>query len=200
MVIFLAELNQLELWGADVGNAYLEAYTKEKVYIIGPKGFWELEGHTLVISKALYGLRSSGLRWHERFADTLRDMGYSQSRGDPDVWMKKVKGVWEYIAVYVDDLAIASHDPKQVCGTLTGKYKYKLKGVGPLEYHLGCDFGRHKDGTYRFGPIRYIDKMMGAYENMFGTTPTVYSTPLEKNHHPELDQSCLLYTSDAADE
>jgi Reverse transcriptase (RNA-dependent DNA polymerase) len=35
LVIFLAELNQLELWGADVGNAYLEALTKEKFYIIG---------------------------------------------------------------------------------------------------------------------------------------------------------------------
>jgi hypothetical protein len=31
LVIFLAELNQLEIWGADVGNAYLEALTKEKV-------------------------------------------------------------------------------------------------------------------------------------------------------------------------
>jgi hypothetical protein len=29
LVAFLAELNQLELWGADVGNAYLEALTKE---------------------------------------------------------------------------------------------------------------------------------------------------------------------------
>jgi hypothetical protein len=31
LVIFLAELNQLEIWGADVGNAYLEALSKEKV-------------------------------------------------------------------------------------------------------------------------------------------------------------------------
>jgi Reverse transcriptase (RNA-dependent DNA polymerase) len=36
--IFLAELNKLELWGADFGNAYLEALIKEKVYIIaGPE-------------------------------------------------------------------------------------------------------------------------------------------------------------------
>ena len=27
LVIFLGELNNLELWGADIGNAYLEAYT-----------------------------------------------------------------------------------------------------------------------------------------------------------------------------
>jgi hypothetical protein len=32
--IFLAELNGLELWGDDVGSAYLEAKPKEKVYIV----------------------------------------------------------------------------------------------------------------------------------------------------------------------
>ena len=34
MVVFLSQLNNLEIWGADVGNAYLEAYTDEKVCII----------------------------------------------------------------------------------------------------------------------------------------------------------------------
>ena len=65
LVIFLAELNQLDLWGADVGNAYLEAFTKEKVCFIAGDGFGALKGHTLIIVKALYGLKSSGLRWHE---------------------------------------------------------------------------------------------------------------------------------------
>jgi hypothetical protein len=60
--VFLAELNNLQVHAANVGNAYLEAETKEKVYIIGGPGFGELEGHTLIIHKALYGLRSSGLR------------------------------------------------------------------------------------------------------------------------------------------
>ena len=34
LVIFLGELNNLELWGADIGNAYLEAYTNENLFII----------------------------------------------------------------------------------------------------------------------------------------------------------------------
>jgi hypothetical protein len=60
--VFLAELNNLQVHAADIGNTYLEAGTKEKVYIFGGPGVWELEGHTLIIHKALYGLRSSGLR------------------------------------------------------------------------------------------------------------------------------------------
>ena len=54
LIVFLAELNALELWGADVGNAYLEAMTKDKVYIIGGPEFGDLAGHTLLIFKALY--------------------------------------------------------------------------------------------------------------------------------------------------
>ena len=60
IVIFLAKLNGLELLQADVRNAYLESKTKEKVYIIAGSKFEELEGHVLIIHKALYGLKSSG--------------------------------------------------------------------------------------------------------------------------------------------
>ncbi len=112
IVVFLAELNNLELWGADISNTYLEAYTKEKVYFKAPKGFGELEGHVMIIVKALYGLRSSGLRWHEKFADTLRCEGFFPSKADPDVWMRRNGDLYEYIAVYVDDLCLAMKDPK----------------------------------------------------------------------------------------
>jgi hypothetical protein len=41
LVLFLAELNDLQLWATDKGNAYLEAYTTEKVYIIASPEFGE---------------------------------------------------------------------------------------------------------------------------------------------------------------
>jgi hypothetical protein len=58
---FLSEFNKLELWVTDIGYAYIEATTKERVYIVGGSDFEEQEGDTLVVHKALYGLRSSGL-------------------------------------------------------------------------------------------------------------------------------------------
>ena len=72
LVAFLSELNGLKLWATDIGNAYLEATTKEKLVITAGPEFKELEGHILVIQKALYSLRSSGLRWHQRFAQVLK--------------------------------------------------------------------------------------------------------------------------------
>jgi Reverse transcriptase (RNA-dependent DNA polymerase) len=105
--MFLAELNNLQLWATNIGNAYLEAYITEKVYIIAGPNFVEREGHNLVISKALYGLRSSGARWHDQFADCIRELGFFPCKAEPDIWMRKNGNIYKYIAVYVDDVAIA---------------------------------------------------------------------------------------------
>ena len=65
LLIFLAELNDMEIWATDIGNAYLEVYTMEHVCIMAGLEFGSLKGHHLIIVKALYGLRSSGKRWSE---------------------------------------------------------------------------------------------------------------------------------------
>ena len=148
--LFLGELNGLEVWSTDIGNAYLEATTSEKVYIIAGPEFGELEGHILVISKALYGLRTSGARWHETFADCLRDLSFQQCKAEPDIWMRERCGLYEYVAVYVDDLAIIMKDPQEFVSVLEDKYKFKLKGTGPISVHFGMNFIRDDNGECVF--------------------------------------------------
>ena len=48
LVIFLGELDNLDLWGADIGNAYLEAYTHEKIFIIAGPEFEEMKSFILI--------------------------------------------------------------------------------------------------------------------------------------------------------
>jgi hypothetical protein len=86
----------------------LEAETKEKVCSTAGDKFGKLSGHALDACKALYGLRSSGLRWHKTFADILRELNFLPSRAEPDIWMRQNNNLYEYIGVYVDDLAIAA--------------------------------------------------------------------------------------------
>jgi hypothetical protein len=71
MVTFLSELNGMELWATDIRNTYLEACTAKKLFIIAGPEFGKLEGHMLIISKAPYGLRTSGLRWHKLFCNVF---------------------------------------------------------------------------------------------------------------------------------
>ena len=51
MISFLAELNNMELWSTDIGNAYLESYTKEKVYIIAGPEFGPNAGQVLLVTR-----------------------------------------------------------------------------------------------------------------------------------------------------
>ena len=188
MVVFLSQLNDFEVWGADVGNAYLEAYTDQKLCIIAGPEFKELQGHLLIMIKALHGTRSGGARWHDRLFDILQELRFKPSKADPDVWMRPEPGgtCYEYIAVYVDDLAIAAKDPQAFCNELKKRYNLKLKGVGPLEYHLGCTYKKDPDGTLAADPRRYVNKILESYERMFKEKPRKSRPPLEGGDHPEL--------------
>ena len=118
-------------------------------------------------------------------------MGFKPSKADPDIWMKSSKdgSHYEYIAVYVDDLAICMKDPKAFCDTLKEKYKLKLKGVGPINYHLGCGYTRDEDGTLVADPRKYVEKILESYEKTFGEKPKKSKTPLVGGDHPESDTS-----------
>ena len=192
LALVIGELNGLTPMVGDIGNAYLEATTKEKVYFVAGPEFGELEGHTLIIHKALYGLRTSGARFHEKLADTLRDMGFRPSFADPDLWLREQEDHYEYLCVYVDDIMFISKQPQAFFDTLVSKYKYILKGVGQPEYHLGGNFGRDPDGTLYWGATRYVEKMMDNYERMFGGPPKKMGCPMDKDDSPELDSSDLL--------
>jgi hypothetical protein len=89
LCMLLAELNGLKVEAADVGNAYLKAYTQEKLYVIAGPEFGDRPGNVMVIVKALYGLRTSGAWFHEKFADTLLSMKFRPCKAYPNVWMNE---------------------------------------------------------------------------------------------------------------
>ena len=114
----------------------------------------ELQGHILVIHKALYDLKSSGLRWSQRIHDIMVQLRFKPCKAEPCVWLSKMKDKSEYIAIYVDNILIASEEPQEIIQDLKEKFKLKIKGDVPLEYHLGCDYKLDKDGTLVAQPNR----------------------------------------------
>ena len=77
--IFLAELNEMVPYATDICSAYLEAYTTEKVCICAGPEFGDLEGHFLIVIKALYGLCLSGKMFNQLLAECLEGLGFKQS-------------------------------------------------------------------------------------------------------------------------
>jgi hypothetical protein len=134
--------------------------TAEKVCIIAGPEIGNLQGHVMIIYKALYGLCSSGACWHDRFSDCLHAEGFFPCKAEPDIWMRPKNGVYEYIAVYINDLAIDVADPQKFVDVLEKKNKFMLKGTRTIAFHLGCDFFCDDEGILRMAPKKYIEKMM----------------------------------------
>ena len=96
IIIFLAELNGLTFMQGNIGNTYLD--TQEKVYFIAGPKFGHKAGHSFIIDKALYGLCSSGLHFHEKLSGVICGLGFEHTHADPDVWICDGGEAWEYIS------------------------------------------------------------------------------------------------------
>ena len=82
----------------------------------------------MVITQALYGLKSSGASWKSILVSTLRTMRFKDTRVDPDVWRKesnKTDGTpyYELLLVYVDDILAVDHGPDKTIKASGDVYK-----------------------------------------------------------------------------
>ena len=89
-VAFLVEaLNDLKVLAGDIQNAYLNAFTREKIYFKAGDEWKADKGKIIIITRALYGLKSSALMWCNHLADTIGNkLGFKSSLADPDLWYK----------------------------------------------------------------------------------------------------------------
>jgi Reverse transcriptase (RNA-dependent DNA polymerase) len=121
-------------------------------------------------------------------------MGFTPSKAKPDIWMHPNGNAYEYIGVYVDDLAIITRNPGEIANILQSKYNFKLKGAGPIMFHLGMDLFHDSDGVpLCIATRKYVEKMVMTYEQHFGSKPSQkISLSVEGGDHPEVDSSEFL--------
>ncbi|KAG7336583.1 reverse transcriptase RNA-dependent DNA polymerase [Nitzschia inconspicua] len=183
IVMFLPELNGLEFWSRDIGNAHLESNPDRETHILlisrAPQG-----------QRALYDLKLSGQGWYDELHDCLVALGLLPCRAEPDIWMRKngELQVWKYVVLY------AIQHPRVSIGSLTPKlFEFKLKGIGKIRHHLKLQFSQDEDRTLRLGQKKYPKKITEGYVCFFGSRPRRNAcAPLERGDHPEMDISPFL--------
>ena len=85
-----ADLHGVPVTEAGVCNAYLQAPTSEKHYIIcGPEFGIENIGKKALITRALYGGKCAGRDFWNHLRICMKFLGFESSRADPDVWMQE---------------------------------------------------------------------------------------------------------------
>ena len=141
-----AELH-LPMHTLDIKNAYITACLDRKIWIRLPSFCTVLNGDvvmkdkTMLLKKALYGLKNSSSAWFAELSKFLLNTGFTQSEQDPCVFtFIGEDGVTCILGCHVDDLLIASTPGYFETTLLPAANKWFPFGLthGSASQFLGC--------------------------------------------------------------
>jgi len=198
----IAALNNLEIMACDIGNAYLNAPCRERLWTMAGSKFGSEKVSVMVICRALYGLKSSGASWRSKFADSLRAMEYTPAQSDPDVWLKldytnQGEPYYKYILVYVDDVLHLHAKGRSDMGKINDTYRLKDGSIAPPNRYLGANIDKVQleDGSMAWSQTS-VDYLTGAVQQVEAElekhklTLKIYGDgkrPYDIKYRPEID-------------
>ena len=194
VLLTVAALNDLNILGADVQNAFLTAPNKEKCWMIAGPEFGSEEGKTFLVVKALYGLKSASFSFRSYMAEKLASMA------DPDVWLRAAakgdgESYYEYVLMYVDDILAISCDARAILDEIQITFKFKNGMIEAPEYYLGARLQKKDMNGLQCWTITSQDYVKAAVKNVEETIkksgrrlPTSnIDTPMNITFSPEMD-------------
>jgi hypothetical protein len=139
-----AALNGLDVCAGDIRNAYLQAPSSQKDYIVcGPEFGLENVGYVALIHRALYGGKSAGRDFRNHLRSCMRHLDFTSCLADPDVWMwpaKKSDGslFYEYNLLYTDNALVVGENAETTLSNDLGHYlELNDESIGPPSIYLG---------------------------------------------------------------
>eukprot|EP00804_Cyclotella_cryptica_P031314 CCRYP_011111-RB/>CCRYP_011111-RB protein AED:0.34 eAED:0.34 QI:0/0/0/1/0.5/0.33/3/0/356 len=193
IALLVAALNNVDIWAADVLNAYITAPCQEKIWTTLGKEFGDDCGKKAIVVRALYGLKSSGAAFRGHLAGCMRE-SVPQTLTCGSRNRQTGKGY---------DLLVVHHNPKCVMDRINSFLPLKPDLVGPPEMYLGAKLRKKtfEDGTMAWGlsPAKYIQQAVRNVEtylksNLEGrySLPTRGENPFPVDYAPEEDVTPLL--------
>ena len=213
IVLTYAGLLRLPVIGGDIKNAYLQAPSSEKHFIVcGPEFGIENVGRVALIRRALYGGKVAGRDFWHHLRECMGRIGFTSSRADPDVWFRlstRSTGevYYEYVLLYVDDVLVISERAESVLTKEIGKFfVLKDESVGPPSMYLGGKLRQvellNGEKAWAFGSSQYVQSAVkNVYEHLARQglkLPCKAPNPLTFDYRPEIDVSQELGEDDAS--
>ncbi len=209
-----AALNNLSVYAADIKNAYLQAPSSERDYVICGKEFGLGNvGKVALIHRALYGGKSAGRDYRNHLRTCMHHLDFRPCPADPDVWMRPAErssGVsyYEYVLLYVDDALVISENAGDVLVKGIGRYfELNACSIGPPKIYLGGQVRKVEleNGVEAWGisSRKYVHEAIGNVERYLqGQTkygmPKRANTPMKTSYRPELDTTAELPESESS--
>jgi hypothetical protein len=144
IAFLMASLNGLDISSCDISGAYLNAPAGKKCWFKAGTECGSDRDKVMVITRALYGLKSFAKAWRTFFSKSLDKMNYKSCIADPGVYMKAEctkdgHEYWSYMLVYIDDCLLIHHDPNPVMEELESRYALKKDSYGCPDRYLGTN-------------------------------------------------------------
>ena len=211
-----AALNGLDVFAADIRNAYLQAPSSQKDYVIcGPEFGIENVGRVALIHRALYGGKSAGKDFRNHLRSCMRHLNFESCLADPDVWMRPAKrsdgsDYYEYILLYTDDCLVLSENPEQLLRQELGRYfTLKEESIGPPKIYLGGSVRKvqldngvecwtFSSSQYVQAAVKNVEDYLSKRDDDKWRLPAKAETPLRTTYRPELDTTPELAPIEAA--
>jgi hypothetical protein len=129
LAFLIAALNGLDVACCDIGNAYLNAKCREKIWFVAGPECGEHHGKPMILVRALYGLKSSGASWRSMFKEFIEgSLGFTNTRVDADVYRRRNRKGYEDMSR--DEARAANvwrpHDGRGVAGSGVEYYELLL--------------------------------------------------------------------------
>jgi hypothetical protein len=213
IALLYAALNDLPVCACDIQNAYLQAPSSEKHFIIcGPEFGLENVGKVAIIVRALYGGKSAGADYWRHVRQAMTSMKFHACPADPDVWMRegvKDNGTiyWQFVLLYTDDiLAIMTYPQRYITNELGSYFTVKPNSIGPPTQYLGNKVSQvtlsNNVVCWSFSSSQYVQNAVSNVEKYLDERdlklPNRCKSPWPSNYKPELDISPELSPTDAA--
>ena len=200
IALTIAALNGLDILACDIQNAYLCADCREKIYTIAGAEFGSDAGKTMIVRKALYGLKSSGAAFRSMLADTIWGLNYRPTKADPDVWIRPAvrpdgTKYYEMVLCYVDDVILISATPMSAIDGIKAVFRLKGDKAEPPEMYLGGGIAvaETASGTkcWTLSSEKYIKTAVATVEQKLAESnlrlPTKCLNLLPTGYHPSED-------------
>ena len=199
-----AALHNIDVFAADIRNAYLQAPSSEKHYVIcGPEFGIENQGKVALIKRALYGGKVAGRDFWHHLRSCMEYLGFKSSLADPDVWFREAKRedgttMYEYVLLYTDDCLVISDNAEYVLRKEIGRYfTLKEESIGPPSQYLGGKLSQVQlaNGTecWGFSSTQYVQAAVSNVEEYLAKkNEKLYAragAPLSNGYRPEIDMS-----------
>uniref|UniRef100_A0AAV1U3A9 Reverse transcriptase Ty1/copia-type domain-containing protein n=1 Tax=Peronospora matthiolae TaxID=2874970 RepID=A0AAV1U3A9_9STRA len=132
-----------------VKTAFLNGELDEDIYMAQPDGYIDEDHEHFVckLQRSLYGLKQSPRMWNKTIDEFMIKIGLKKCESDHCIYVKRDEQRMIFVALYVDDLIIASSSnksPREAKSALSERFE--MTDMGKLKFFLGIEIERAESG------------------------------------------------------